>query len=134
MKQTALFFNIGRGATVNAAALTRALTEGQIAGAGLDVTNPEPLPVESPLWSMPNVILTPHVSGSSAVSAERGEEIAIEKYTPLRRRRTAFESCRPAAWLLNKKRTLMDPLNTQLHQLRGKLKQLERQSKKHRAA
>ncbi len=78
MKQTALFFNIGRGATVNAAALTRALTEGQIAGAGLDVTNPEPLPVESPLWDMPNVILTPHVSGSSAVSAERGEEIAIE--------------------------------------------------------
>ena len=78
MKPTALFFNIGRGATVNAAALTRALTEGQIAGAGLDVTNPEPLPVESPLWSMPNVVLTPHVSGSSAVSAKRGEEIAIE--------------------------------------------------------
>lgn len=78
MKPTALFFNIGRGATVNAAALTRALTEGQIAGAGLDVTNPEPLPVESPLWNMPNVVLTPHVSGSSAVSAARGEEIAIE--------------------------------------------------------
>ena len=78
MKRSALFFNIGRGGTVDAEALETALSEGRIAGAGLDVTNPEPLPPESPLWRMENVIITPHVSGSSAVSAQKSEEIAIE--------------------------------------------------------
>lgn len=65
MKQDAFLVNIGRGALIDQEALVKALTEGWIGGAGLDVTTPEPLPTEHPLWGLKNVILTPHVSGSS---------------------------------------------------------------------
>jgi len=65
VKRGALFVNIGRGRTVDTEALVAALRDGRIGGAGLDVTDPEPLPAESPLWSMPNVIVTPHVGGDS---------------------------------------------------------------------
>jgi phosphoglycerate dehydrogenase-like enzyme len=78
MKPTAYFFNIGRGGTVDQDALIRALQDGVIAGAGLDVTHPEPLPPESPLWDMPNVILTPHVSGGSDGTDNRADEIVLE--------------------------------------------------------
>ena len=57
------FINVGRGATVDTDALLAALQEGQLAGAGLDVTDPEPLPPEHGLWRAGNVIITPHVSG-----------------------------------------------------------------------
>jgi phosphoglycerate dehydrogenase-like enzyme len=57
--------NIARGRVINEAMLIRALQEGWIAGAGLDVTEEEPLPRNSPLYSLPNVILTPHISGVS---------------------------------------------------------------------
>lgn len=60
-----ILINMGRGGTVDHAALYRALTEGRIAAAGLDVTEPEPLPADSPLWDLPNVILTPHCSSRS---------------------------------------------------------------------
>lgn len=63
MKRTALFANIGRGATVDEAALVTALSDGAIAGAVLDVASEEPLPSSSPLWDLPNVILTSHYSG-----------------------------------------------------------------------
>ena len=62
MKAGAYFINVGRGDTVVTAALVDALESGHVAGAGLDVTAPEPLPAEHPLWQMPNVIITPHVS------------------------------------------------------------------------
>jgi len=62
MKPTAYLINIGRGKIVDEAALTRALEENWIAGAGLDVFVTEPLPVESRLWELPNVILSPHVT------------------------------------------------------------------------
>lgn len=65
MKRTALLINIGRGAIVQEAALLRALQEGWIAGAGLDVFEREPLPADSPLWGVDSVIITPHVSGTS---------------------------------------------------------------------
>jgi phosphoglycerate dehydrogenase-like enzyme len=64
-KRGAYFFNVGRGKSVVQADLVAALRSGQIAGAGLDVTDPEPLPPEDPLWKMQNVILTPHVSVES---------------------------------------------------------------------
>ena len=70
-KPTAYFINIGRGRTVDTDALTAALREGRIAGAGLDVTEPEPLPAEHELWSMPNVIITPHIGGDSDAHMER---------------------------------------------------------------
>jgi D-2-hydroxyacid dehydrogenase (NADP+) len=63
MKPTACLINIGRGRIIDEEALVRALSEGWIAGAGLDVFATEPLPPESKLWELPNVILSHHVSG-----------------------------------------------------------------------
>jgi len=60
MKPTSVFMNIGRGPTVEEDHLIAALQEGKIAGAVLDVFKKEPLPQESPLWTMPNVLITPH--------------------------------------------------------------------------
>jgi phosphoglycerate dehydrogenase-like enzyme len=66
MKPTARFINVGRGKTVVEAALVDALASGRIAGAALDVFEEEPLPAESPLWDMENVIVCPHMSGDVA--------------------------------------------------------------------
>jgi phosphoglycerate dehydrogenase-like enzyme len=63
MKQTAYFYNIGRGTTVNQASLAAALKTESIAAAYLDVTNPEPLPSDDPLWHLPNCFITPHTAG-----------------------------------------------------------------------
>ena len=63
-KRGALFINVGRGATVVTDDLLAALKDGRLGGAGLDVTDPEPLPADHPLWRAPNVIITPHVSAS----------------------------------------------------------------------
>jgi phosphoglycerate dehydrogenase-like enzyme len=65
VKPSAYFFNVGRGQSVDQQALIDALKSGRLAGAGLDVTEPEPLPPDNALWSLPNVILTPHVSTRS---------------------------------------------------------------------
>ena len=65
MKGTARFVNVGRGATVDEKALVAALGSGRIAGAALDVFEEEPLPADSPLWDMANVIICPHMSGTS---------------------------------------------------------------------
>jgi phosphoglycerate dehydrogenase-like enzyme len=70
-KRGAFFVNVGRGKTVDTDALVRALRDGRLAGAGLDVTDPEPLPVAHPLWGLPNVIITPHVGGDSDGHMER---------------------------------------------------------------
>ena len=80
LKKNAVVINVGRGITVDTEALTRALQEGRIAGACLDVTDPEPLPPEHPLWEMENVILTPHVSGGYSLpeTLERILTICIE--------------------------------------------------------
>jgi D-2-hydroxyacid dehydrogenase (NADP+) len=64
MKPTALLINAGRGATVDTEALMAALREGRLAGVGLDVTDPEPLPPDHPLWGFENVIVAPHYGGS----------------------------------------------------------------------
>ena len=63
VKPGAIFVNVGRGATVDTDALVAALRTGAVAGAGLDVTEPEPLPAGHPLWQFDNVIITPHVAG-----------------------------------------------------------------------
>jgi phosphoglycerate dehydrogenase-like enzyme len=61
----AIVINVGRGAVIDSAALLRALNDGVISGAGLDVTDPEPLPRDNPLWTMPNVIISPHIGGAA---------------------------------------------------------------------
>ena len=61
----ALLINVGRGTVVDSTALVDALANGHLGGAGLDVTDPEPCPEDSPLWSFPNVIITPHVAGET---------------------------------------------------------------------
>ena len=65
MKSSARLVNVGRGQLVDTAALTDALTSGTIAGAALDVVDPEPLPEGHPLWSLENVIITPHMCGDT---------------------------------------------------------------------
>ena len=74
----ALFINVGRGGTVDTAALVSALENNIIGGAGLDVVNPEPLPKTSPLWDFKNVIITPHVAAMSNKSLQLTRLIAQE--------------------------------------------------------
>ena len=64
IKPGAIFINVGRGKTVVTDALVAALESGKVSGAGLDVTDPEPLPSDSPLWARRDVIITPHVAGA----------------------------------------------------------------------
>jgi len=78
MRPTAYITNIGRGELIDEQALIAALREGVIAGAGLDVFGQEPLPPDSPLWDMPNVMITPHDAGSSPQSHERFMAIFLE--------------------------------------------------------
>ena len=63
MKPGSIFANAGRGDLVDQAALADALRSGHLRAATLDVANPEPLPADDPLWDVPNLLLTPHVSG-----------------------------------------------------------------------
>ncbi len=71
MKKTAYFINIARGKSVVTDDLIEALNEGELAGAGLDVTDPEPLPADHPLWDQPRVIITPHVAHRSELLRDR---------------------------------------------------------------
>ena len=69
LPRRAVVVNVGRGATVDQAALEAALRSGAISAAGLDVTDPEPLPADSTLWDAPNLLLTPHAAGGRVVGA-----------------------------------------------------------------
>jgi phosphoglycerate dehydrogenase-like enzyme len=70
--------NIARGPIIDQPALVTALEKGYISGAALDVTDPEPLPKDDPLWDAPNVLITPHCSGATDVYADRGFQLLIE--------------------------------------------------------
>lgn len=78
MRSDAVFINIGRGGTVNTDALVAALQSRSIAGAALDVTEPEPLPPGHPLWSMDNVIITPHYAGAHPGYIQRASAVFLE--------------------------------------------------------
>lgn len=77
MKADAVVLNVGRGTTIDQAALTVALEQGRIGGAFLDVTTPEPLPADDPLWALDNAHITMHLSGSSQT---RAPERAAERF------------------------------------------------------
>ena len=78
MKQDAYLVNVARGSVVNEAALVRALRAGWIAGAGLDVFEYEPLPSDSPLWEMTNVIITGHYAGVTPAYDDRAFEVFLD--------------------------------------------------------
>jgi phosphoglycerate dehydrogenase-like enzyme len=78
MKPSAFFINIGRGMTTRLADLVAALSTGRIAGAALDVFEEEPLPADHPLWSAPNVLLTPHTAGYGPHLDERRLAIIVD--------------------------------------------------------
>jgi D-3-phosphoglycerate dehydrogenase / 2-oxoglutarate reductase len=98
MKPTALLINVGRGGTVDTGALVDALRAGAIAGAGLDVSDPEPLPDGHPLFELDNVVLTPHCGGAAlevmAPTAVTASELALEALHGRRPRHLI----NPAAW------------------------------------
>jgi phosphoglycerate dehydrogenase-like enzyme len=75
MKPGCYFYNVGRGSTVEQDSLISALRSGQIAGAYLDVTTPEPLPPNHELWSLPNCHITPHTAGG-----QRNEMVALVEH------------------------------------------------------
>jgi phosphoglycerate dehydrogenase-like enzyme len=76
MKRGALLVNVARGELIDHDALARALRDGRLGGAVLDVTDPEPLPAESPLWDAPNAWITPHVAGDT----EKGWQRSIDLF------------------------------------------------------
>jgi phosphoglycerate dehydrogenase-like enzyme len=78
MKKTAYLVNIGRGKIVKLEALVEALRAGELAGAGLDVFEVEPLPADHPLWDMENVVITPHVAGVGPHTGERRHQVLLE--------------------------------------------------------
>jgi len=78
MKPTAILVNAARGPVVDTAALTRALAEGRIAAAALDVTDPEPLPSDHPLYSLPNCLIVPHIGSATRGTRRRMAEMACE--------------------------------------------------------
>jgi len=78
MKRSAYFINIARGAVVKEADLVQALEQQLIQGAGLDVFDHEPLPKDSPLWDMPNVILTPHLAALSPAYLDRAIKLFVD--------------------------------------------------------
>ena len=80
MKPGAHFINVGRGELVDETALIQALNSQHLAGAALDVFATEPLPEDSPLWSMRNVLITPHSSGATTQSGLRAEEIFVRNF------------------------------------------------------
>jgi phosphoglycerate dehydrogenase-like enzyme len=78
MKPTAILVNTARGAIVDQDALARALHEGWIAGAALDVTDPEPLPAGDPLLEAPNLLVVPHIGSAARSARERMADLAVD--------------------------------------------------------
>jgi phosphoglycerate dehydrogenase-like enzyme len=78
MKPTAVLVNVSRGEVIDEAALTHVLQEGKLGGAGLDVFQQEPLPSDSPLWKLPNVLMSPHIAGISNLYHARATRLFAE--------------------------------------------------------
>lgn len=92
MKPTGILINIARGAVIDENELVLALRQGSIGGACLDVCEMEPLPASSPLWELPNALLTPHISGRSPMYIERAMELFYRNYPMFRAGRTDLQN------------------------------------------
>jgi phosphoglycerate dehydrogenase-like enzyme len=92
MKPTALLVNVARGKVCDEAALTAALAVGRLAGAALDVTEEEPLAPDSPLWGMPNVLVTPHTGGETRSYEDNVLDLFEENLARLRRGEAALRN------------------------------------------
>jgi phosphoglycerate dehydrogenase-like enzyme len=97
MKPGGVIVNVARGAIIDEAALLEALASGRLAGAGLDVVETEPLPADSPLWDLPNLLITPHVAGGGATGYSRLREIFGENLRRLGTGEALLNLYRPAA-------------------------------------
>jgi phosphoglycerate dehydrogenase-like enzyme len=97
MKPSALVVNVARGEIIDEAALIAALQEGRLAGAGLDVNEVEPLPPESPLWDMPNVILSPHVAGGGSTGYAMHRKLFEQNLKRLRAGEPLINECKVPA-------------------------------------
>ncbi len=84
MRRDAFLINISRGSAIDEPALIAALSDGTIAGAGLDVFEEEPLPADSPLWRLPNVILSPHLAGNTDQYSRRFTDLFLENLARFR--------------------------------------------------
>ena len=98
MKSTAYFINIGRGATVVLDDLVEALRNGEIAGAGLDVFQVEPLPPDHPLWTTPGVLITPHVAVAGPYLQDRRKELFLDNCVRFNEGRTLRNVVDKAKW------------------------------------
>ncbi len=98
MKPSAYLINIGRGKVVRLDALTAALKENRIAGAALDVFETEPLPSDSELWAMPNVIITPHIAGRTNQLSARRLKLVASNISRFARGETPINLTDKAAW------------------------------------
>ena len=90
MKPTAHLVNVARGRVVDEPALIAALQAGRIRGAALDVTSEEPLPADSPLWAMPNVLITPHTGGETHMYEDNVLDLMVENIARLQRGEAAL--------------------------------------------
>jgi phosphoglycerate dehydrogenase-like enzyme len=97
MKPSALVVNVARGEIIDEVALIKALQEGRLAGAGLDVNDVEPLPTESPLWDMPNVILSPHIAGGGSTGYAMHRKLFEQNLKRLRSGEPLINECKVPA-------------------------------------
>jgi phosphoglycerate dehydrogenase-like enzyme len=95
MKPSALLINLGRGGLVDTEALVAALNEGRLAGAGLDVTDPEPLPPGHPLWTAKNCLITPHFTAAVPDKADRSLDVICENLARYRAGRELLNRTMP---------------------------------------
>jgi phosphoglycerate dehydrogenase-like enzyme len=94
MKPSAFIVNTARGEIIDEAALIAALREGRIAGAGLDVFEAEPLPADSPLWDMPNVITSPHIAGGGSDGYFMHKKLFAQNLDRLRKGEPLINECK----------------------------------------